>query len=122
TGQMWVPTATGRSFPVTEGKTASKAGPVVLTVRAPGFPEGDKETTRTARARLLLYYENNLLQSAAVRVGVVRAKVAEVRVSWEAIADRAYAKYVDRGYSQGDDLKDWLDAEQEVLAEARLVL
>lgn len=33
-----------------------------------------------------------------------------------AIAARAYALYRERGYRQGCDLQDWLDAEREILS------
>lgn len=32
------------------------------------------------------------------------------------IASRAYALYEERGYRQGCDLQDWLDAEREILS------
>lgn len=34
----------------------------------------------------------------------------------ETIATRAYALYEERGYRQGCDLQDWLDAEREILS------
>jgi hypothetical protein len=69
---IWVPRQTGRSFPFVNGVRAEKAGPILLRVVAPEFPEGTDERFIVARGRLCLYYRNNLLQSAAVEVGVGR--------------------------------------------------
>lgn len=70
--QMWVPRDTGRSFPLVDGRRAESSGPVALRLRAPAFPHGSTETMRLATGRLSLYYRNCLLQSAALRFGVVR--------------------------------------------------
>ena len=71
-GSMWLPRDSGRSFPVIERKPAGKSGPITLRVRTPTIGRvGD--AALTVRARLCLYYENNLLQSAVVRAGVVRS-------------------------------------------------
>lgn len=69
---IWVPRQTGRSFPVVKRERAETAGPVLLRVVAPELPEGSDERFTVARGRLCLYYRNNLLQSAAVEVGVGR--------------------------------------------------
>ena len=39
-------------------------------------------------------------------------------ISQEAIAKRAYEKYVARGCEPGSEQQDWFEAEQELLAEA----
>ncbi len=39
-------------------------------------------------------------------------------VSPEAVAKRAYEKWLARGGNHGDDLTDWLEAEKELSAEA----
>ncbi len=39
--------------------------------------------------------------------------------SADAIAERAYAKYLARGAKDGHDREDWLAAEQEIVVEAR---
>jgi hypothetical protein len=76
---MWLPRSTGRSFPaslsltVAEGRPLKeeKPGPVALRVSAPSTgtaPESDPG--RSVRGRLCIYYENNLLQSAVVRMGL----------------------------------------------------
>ncbi len=90
-GWMWVPQKTGRSFPYfpspgpddsrVEGKgtRAETAGPVVLTVTAPRIPESSERAVTTASARLCIYYEENLLQSAIVKVGVASSS-REVRL------------------------------------------
>ncbi len=40
-----------------------------------------------------------------------------VQISHEAIAKRAYEKFLARGGKHGNDLKDWLEAERELKAE-----
>jgi hypothetical protein len=46
------------------------------------------------------------------------AKHGDASVSQEAIAKRAYEKYVDRGGAHGSDQDDWAAAERELRAEA----
>jgi Protein of unknown function (DUF2934) len=43
---------------------------------------------------------------------------ASVKIPHERIAMRAYEKWVQRGRPQGTDLKDWIEAEAELLKEA----
>lgn len=69
---IWVPREGGRSFPYQDGKRAAEPGPAVLSLQAPTFPKRHSSPSLIARGRLCLYYENNLLQSARVKVGVVR--------------------------------------------------
>ncbi len=69
---IWLPRRTGRSYPYANDERAGKAGPVSLRVRAPEFRKDVAGEILTVRGRLCLYYQNNLLQSAAVRLGVVR--------------------------------------------------
>lgn len=72
-GTIYVPAAGGRSTPYMEGAgRAEKSGPLALHMNAPALPDGG-ENVVTARARLCLYYENNLLQSGVVKVSVVRS-------------------------------------------------
>jgi hypothetical protein len=66
-GEIWVPAKSGRSFPIIDGRRAEKSGPLALRVRAP-----NADIDVSAHGRLSLYYENNLLQSAAVSVTVGR--------------------------------------------------
>jgi LysM repeat protein len=66
---MWVPAKSGRSYPFTGGKQAKNPGPVALRL-TPKFREESQTTTIKAHGRLCLYYQNNLLQSAIVTVGV----------------------------------------------------
>jgi hypothetical protein len=66
--EIWVPRRTGRSFPYINGNRAEGSGPVALRLRAPELPGDSNATTFPVHARLCLYYENNLLQSAAVKV------------------------------------------------------
>ncbi len=40
-------------------------------------------------------------------------------ITREAIAKRAYEKFLTRGGAHGDDLKDWLEAEQELRAQTQ---
>jgi len=80
---MWVPQKTGRSFPIDPGQNAhagevqpmgaraQNAGPVVLPLVAPEIPADNNDGWITARGRLGLYYEGNLLQSAVVKASVV---------------------------------------------------
>jgi hypothetical protein len=72
TAEIWLPRSRGRSFPIVDGRRAERPGPVALRVTAPSFPEGSDAATMTARARLSLYYEQNVLQSAVVVAGVGR--------------------------------------------------
>ncbi|MDQ4074679.1 MAG: CHAT domain-containing protein [Chloroflexota bacterium] len=76
--QIWIPRGSGRSYAVIDGKRAERPGPVGLRLRAPERPEGGAGEPFVARARLCLYYETNVLQSAVVEVGVVAA-VGQVR-------------------------------------------
>ncbi len=70
---LWVPAGSGRSFPFNDGVPARDSGPVALRVNAPAFLENTEAQVIEARGRLLLYYENNLLQAAVVKVGVARS-------------------------------------------------
>jgi hypothetical protein len=79
TAPMWVPAGSGRSCPLVDGKPAGESGPVVLRLRAPDFPKDYKDEVYWARGRLCLYYENNLLQSAAVKVGLARKAGATLK-------------------------------------------
>ncbi|GEM_PF-2539449 len=72
-GQIWVPRGVGRSIPLVNGERADRPGPLALRLTTPRFPDGSRAASMLARARLCLYFENNLLQSARIQVGVVRA-------------------------------------------------
>ena len=72
-GRIRLPRGTGRSTPYTGDQLSPRPGPLVLTLRAPDLLGSAADWPITARARLCLYYENNLLQSAVVRAGVARA-------------------------------------------------
>jgi len=76
--EIWVPRTTGRSFLISNGERCPRGGPAGLRVRAPEFPEESSEAVRNVRGRLSLYYENNLLQSALVKVGVARSPGAKL--------------------------------------------
>jgi hypothetical protein len=69
---IWVPREGGRSFPYHHGERSAEPGPVALSLRAPAFSKRRQSPSFFARGRLCLYYENNLLQSATVKVGVVQ--------------------------------------------------
>jgi hypothetical protein len=75
-GRIFLPYNSGRSGVWKGEGQRVEAGPVALTVRVRGFPEQDKRTLRTAHGRLGVYFENNLLQSARVRVTVGRERSA----------------------------------------------
>ncbi len=70
---LWVPYSGGSSFPDVDGHRAEESGPVSLHVRTPRFPSTTTLLEARLRGRLCLYYENNLLQSAAVNVGLIRS-------------------------------------------------
>jgi hypothetical protein len=42
-----------------------------------------------------------------------------VKIPHERIAERAYAKWVKRGMKHGSHMQDWLEAERELVGEAR---
>ncbi len=69
--QIWVPRWTGRSFPFVNGYHAPSPGPAALRLRAPSLIPGGRAV---GYARLCLYYENNLLQSGVMKVGVVHTE------------------------------------------------
>jgi hypothetical protein len=71
--QLWLPANFGPSSPVIEEKPQPRPGPVRLPVRVLGPPDKAGRSKTRARGRLCLYYENNLLQSAKVSVGLTRA-------------------------------------------------
>lgn len=71
-GMIYVSKAGGRSFPYHKGERSQERRPLSFSLQAPSLPEKYEGTIMTARARLCLYYENNLLQSAVVKVGVVK--------------------------------------------------
>ena len=50
--------------------------------------------------------------------GWQESRPGRAKVSREAVATRAYEKWIARGRSHGDDQKDWLEAERELSAEA----
>lgn len=58
-------------------------------------------------------------KSPAVTTGWQESRPARrAAVSREAVAKRAYEKWLQRGGNHGDDLQDWLEAERELSAEA----
>ena len=57
--------------------------------------------------------------SAAKTPKVTPAPAADGFVSSEAIAKRAYEKFVARGGAHGSDQEDWAAAERELMAESR---
>ncbi len=69
---LWVPSGSGPSFPDVDAKMAKQSGPVALRVTTPQFPPQPNRHEVRLRGRLNLYYQNNLLQSAMVDVGMVR--------------------------------------------------
>ncbi len=71
-GWIWLPRTKGRSYVYSNGERGDTPGAVALRIRAPGLPNITEDAI-TAYGRLYLYYQNNLLQSAAVEMGVVRA-------------------------------------------------
>jgi hypothetical protein len=71
-GIIYVSKAGGRSFPYENGERSKERRPLALSLQAPSLSEKSEGRIMTARARVCLYYENNLLQSAVVKVGVVK--------------------------------------------------
>jgi len=57
-----------------------------------------------------------LLKHHAVLAEAVQEVAANSNGLRDHIAARAYALYEERGYRQGCDLQDWLDAEREILS------
>ncbi|MBI4546211.1 MAG: hypothetical protein HY703_13515, partial [Gemmatimonadetes bacterium] len=78
--EMWVPRHTGRSRPYIQGKPAGRSGPVALRLVTPELPRRGATPGEpfVARARLSLYHENNLLQSAVVCANVTRDAPVEL--------------------------------------------
>ncbi|MDH5666404.1 MAG: DUF2934 domain-containing protein [Nitrospira sp.] len=56
------------------------------------------------------------IKHEAVVAEAVQGAAADSNGVRDRIAARAYALYEERGYRQGGDLQDWLDAEQEILS------
>lgn len=79
TGRLWLPRDRGRSHPFVDDQPAAEPGPISLRIKAPAFPSDHVGSIYEAHGRLLLYYENNLLQSATVTVGVVRTPGAVLK-------------------------------------------
>lgn len=46
-----------------------------------------------------------------------RTRKAATKITAEAIAQRAYEKFLTRGSRHGDDLRDWFEAEKELTSE-----
>ena len=84
TGQMWVPRRNGRSAPVLDGETPEAPGWLALRFRTAEW-NPDSDAPRRISGRLCLYYETNLVQSAAVRVAV--APEAGVASGEDAVVD-----------------------------------
>jgi CHAT domain len=70
-GWIWVPRDSAPSSPIIDGRRADSPGPLRLTLRAPTLPTPAEP--KPDLGRLCLYYENNLLQSAVIRAGVIAA-------------------------------------------------
>lgn len=68
-GQLWVPRLNGPSYPVHDGHKAEEPGLLALRFRLPAW-RADTEAPRRISARLNLYYETNLIQSASVEAYV----------------------------------------------------
>jgi hypothetical protein len=51
--------------------------------------------------------------------GAAAQRAAAMTVSSQAIAQRAYEKFLARGGAHGSDQEDWTEAERELTAEAR---
>src|ERR1041384_4308298 len=82
-GWMWLPGGAGRSVPydskeIPVGKTPrdrpkqKKPGPLIIPVVTPKFRKSEANLQKRYSARLSIYYEGNLIQSAAVNVTVAR--------------------------------------------------
>jgi CHAT domain len=78
--ELWLPAAFGASSPVVDGEALTVPGPVSLPLRVREPPKAVSERGRTrARGRLCVYYENNLLQSAKVSIGLTRTDGGRLR-------------------------------------------
>ena len=54
-----------------------------------------------------------------LRVAEIRKAITDIVIPPEEIARRAFERFAARGYVSGFEQQDWLDAEEELLAEYR---
>ena len=73
-------------------------------------------TTRRSAASEIAQKTETQIKHDAVLAEAVQEAAADSNGLRNRIAARAYALYEARGYRQGGDLQDWLDAEQEILS------
>ena len=66
-GKLWLPQGSGRSHPIVGGEEEDE-GPLRLRLHTPPL---DETAWRVLHGKLCLYFENNLVQSAAVAVTMV---------------------------------------------------
>jgi hypothetical protein len=84
--EIWVPNSGGRSSPIIQGKRVEEPAAVAIRLRMPKVK--DQNALTTARGRLCLYYQNDLLQSAVITVPV---SVEPQHVTTPAVIEIDYA-------------------------------
>ena len=71
---LWLPNGTGQSHPIVDGVIAEEPSPIAIRFKTPPMRLGTAtelpEPPQEIHGRLCLYWENNLLQSAVVKVEV----------------------------------------------------
>jgi hypothetical protein len=73
-------------------------------------------TSRQAATGEIAKKTKTLLKNSAAKPQPAQGTASETNGLRGLIADRAYALFEERGYRQGGDLQDWLDAEREILS------
>lgn len=99
-----------------------------MTARKSVDGEGkEKPTTRRKKTSTTPKIERTPSAKSSQQTRVARGKpsLVEARISpagelYADIAKRAYELYERRGWGHGNDLSDWLEAEQEILREKSL--
>lgn len=73
-------------------------------------------TSRQSAVGEIAKKTKTLLKNSAAKPQPVQGTASDSDGLRDRIAARAYAFYEERGYRQGCDLQDWLDAELEILS------
>lgn len=103
-GKLWLPSGTGRSSPYGGSPPSQPAEgrPLSLPLRVRTVAEGATPPERVG-GRLFLYYENNLLQSAAVETALVAEQEAVAVAPRTSFRNRIDVDYVLSGTLSGLD-------------------
>jgi len=90
TAMLWLPSHGGQSHPLLpDGRPRDNPGPVALRLRTPPIfaTEDERSPWSVLHGRICLYFENNLLQSAAVQISVGHPQEAKTIVKNEIKVD-----------------------------------